>query len=191
MNIGIFSGSFNPVHIGHLALAGYITEFSAIDEVWFMVSPQNPLKKNTELLDENCRLEMARIAVSGFTKLKTSDFEFSLSRPSYTVHTFEQLRKKFPEHTFSLIIGADNWELFENWYKYDEIIRNHSIYIYPRLNHKVKIKDKYKNRAFLLNSPVIEISSTFIRNNIKNGKDMRAFLPEGVYDYIIRNNVYK
>lgn len=191
MNIGIFSGSFNPIHSGHLMLASYIVEYTEIDEMWFLVSPQNPLKQDIELLDEHIRLEMVRIALNKYTKLKASDFEFSLSRPSYTFHTLEALKKEYPAHEFTLIIGADNWSNFENWWEHDKIVEDFKLKVYPRLGSRISIPKKLKEAVEALESPVIEISSTFIREGIKDSKDMRAFLPDGVYQYITEKGLYK
>lgn len=191
MNIGIFSGSFNPIHIGHLILANYIVEFTDIDEVWFLVSPRNPLKQQSELLDEGRRLEMVELALEEYPKMKASDFEFSLPRPSYTVHTLDRLKEAYPQHAFNLIIGSDNWFVFENWKNYEQIIENYAIKIYPRLGHRISIQPRQRKSVEALDAPVIEISSTFIRESIAEGKDIKAFLPEGIYEYINNNDLYK
>ena len=130
--IGIFGGSFNPVHLGHTALAAYICEQGLVDEVWMMVSPQNPLKQNLELLDEQHRLAMLRLAVAPYPTLQACDFEFHLPRPSYTYHTLQALREAYPEHTFSLIIGEDNWQNFHRWYRGEDILSETPIIVYPR-----------------------------------------------------------
>lgn len=191
MNIGIFSGSFNPIHIGHLILANYIVEFTDIDEVWFLVSPRNPLKQQSELLDEGRRLEMVELALEEYPKMKASDFEFSLPRPSYTVHTLDRLKEAYPQHAFNLIIGSDNWFVFENWKNYEQIIENYAIKIYPRLGHRISIQPRQRKSVEALDAPVVEISSTFIRGSIAEGKDIKAFLPEGIYEYINNNDLYK
>lgn len=191
MNIGIFSGSFNPIHIGHLILANYIAEFTEIEEVWFVVSPQNPLKSGDSLSDEYIRLKMVEIALEKYTKLKVSDFEFSMPKPSYTIDTLNALQARYPEHTFTLIIGADNWSYFENWKEHDKILENYRLKVYPRLGYRISIPKKLMIRVEALDSPIIEISSTFIRENIKGGKDIRPFLPDNVYDYIAGNKLYK
>lgn len=191
MNIGIFSGSFNPVHIGHLILANYIVEYSDIDEVWFVVSPHNPLKEIDKLSDENIRLEMVNRALAGYPKLKACDFEFSLPRPSYTITTLEALQKKYPEHDFTLIIGADNWSTFENWMEHDVILEKFPIMVYPRLGYRISIPNKLKTKVEAVDTPIIEISSTFIREALKAGKNIKSFLPEGVYEYIVENSLYK
>lgn len=191
MNIGIFSGSFNPIHIGHLILANYIVEFTEIEEVWFLVSPQNPLKSEDELSDEHIRLEMAELALAKYAKLKASDFEFSMPIPSYTVNTLDALRNEYPGHNFTLIIGADNWNVFESWREYDKILENYKIRVYPRLGHRITIPTKLRDKVEALDSPIIEISSTFIRDSIAEGKDVRAFLPDDIYDYIMNKGLYK
>lgn len=190
MNIGIFSGSFNPIHIGHLMLANYIVEYTDIKQVWFLVSPHNPLKQEGELSDEYIRLEMAKLALENYRKLRVSDFEFHLPKPSYTINTLDALKEKYPEHDFTLIIGADNWVVFESWREYEKILANYRIKIYPRLGSHTEIPDKWKHSVEVVNSPIVDISSTFVRDSIEAGKNMRAFLPERVYDYIFDEGLY-
>lgn len=191
MKIGIFSGSFNPIHVGHLILANYITEFTEVNEVWFLVTPQNPLKENSELIDEDLRLEMTRLALTSYPRFECSDFEFTLPRPSYTVNTLDALTEKYPQHEFFLIIGADNWDTFHQWKDYKEILDRYHIYVYPRLDAKLTIAKGLRNSVEALESPIVEISSTFIRDCISEGKSMRAFLPESVYNYIVDKNLYQ
>jgi len=191
MNIGIFSGSFDPVHIGHLILANYIAEFTDIDEVWFVVSPRNPFKSDSELSDESIRFKMVESALEKYTKLKASDFEFSMPKPSYTVDTLNGIQEKYPEHNFTLIIGADNWNTFENWKEHDTILEKYKIKVYPRLGFRIAIPNKLKAKVEALESPIIEVSSTFIRESIKESKDIRAFLPDTVYEYILKSGLYK
>lgn len=190
MNIGIFSGSFNPIHIGHLMLANYIVEYTDIKQVWFLVSPHNPLKQEGVLSDEYIRLEMAKLALENYRKLRVSDFEFHLPKPSYTINTLDALKEKYPEHDFTLIIGADNWVVFESWREYEKILANYRIKIYPRLGSHTEIPDKWKHSVEVVNSPIVDISSTFVRDSIEAGKNMRAFLPERVYDYIFDEGLY-
>ncbi len=191
MNIGIFSGSFNPIHMGHVILANYIVEFTEIDEIWFLVSPQNPLKSAKELSNQQSRLEMTKLALQKYAKFKVSDFEFHMPKPSYTIDTLRALREKYPEDTFSLIIGADNWNVFESWREYDKIWEEFNLKVYPRLGSRITIPNKLKHKVEALDSPILEISSTFIRESISEGKNISAFLPEGVYEYIIEKGLYR
>ncbi|WP_165044314.1 nicotinate (nicotinamide) nucleotide adenylyltransferase [Dysgonomonas sp. ZJ709] len=191
MNIGVFSGSFNPIHIGHVILANYIVEFTEIDEVWFLVSPQNPLKDNVGLLDEKERFRMAQLALEGYSRLKASDFELFLPKPSYTINTLEALQLAYPANNFMLIIGADNWSNFEEWKDYDKMVQEYPIKVYPRVGYRITIPTKLRQKVEALESPVIEISSTFIRESIAVGKNIKAFLPDSVYEYIEKNKLYR
>lgn len=180
---GIFSGSFNPIHIGHLALANYLCEFEDLDEVWFMVSPQNPLKKQTDLLPDEFRLELVKLAIDGYSKFQVSDFEFKLPRPSFTVHTLDSLKETYPNREFYLIIGSDNWQLFSRWKEAERIVSENKLLIYPRPGFNVNAEELPDN-VRTVDSPMLEISSTFIRQALVAGKDVRYFLHPKVYQRI-------
>lgn len=189
--IGIFSGSFNPIHIGHVILSNYITEFTYIDEIWFVVTPHNPLKNIKGLADENTRLQMCEIAVENMQNLKVSDIEFSMPKPSYTIDTLDRLKKDYPELEFTLIVGADNWSSFNLWKNYERIIGENKILVYPRLGEQIIIDKQYSNSVKNCRAPIIEVSSTFIRESLRNGKNIFSFLPKGVYEYIATHKLYQ
>lgn len=189
--IGIFSGSFNPIHNGHLIMANYMCEFTTLDEVWLIVTPHNPLKSRHEMLDEQVRLKMVELAVDKYDNIKASDIELHMNRPSFTINTLEKLSYEYPDYIFSLIIGADNWTYFDNWKEYNKIIDNYKILIYPRQRAEVVVPESLIETIKQINAPIVEISSTFIRHSIKDGKNVRAFLPPEVYDFIELNNLYK
>lgn len=187
--VAIFSGSFNPIHIGHLALANYVCEANLVDELWFMVTPQNPLKENKELINESHRLEMVKEAIDGYGKFKACDLEFSLPRPSYTINTLQELKKRYPDTDFSLLIGADNWVYFDMWKNGNEILNEFSLLVYPRMGYNINAS-KLPLNVKLVDSPILEISATEIRNKIAEGKDYRYFLHHKVFDYIVSNRLY-
>ena len=187
---GIFGGTFNPIHIGHLALANYLCEFGGIDELWFMVTPQNPFKRNETLLDDQIRLEMVEAAVKDYPHFSASDFEFRLPKPSYTITTLDSLSEDYPEREFHLTIGADNWTAFDRWKSPEEIIRKHHVLIYPRKGYELH-PENFPPHVRMVNAPLIEVSSTFIRNAIREGKDVRYFLHPDVYQIIRKRNLYK
>ena len=165
--VGIFGGSYNPIHIGHLALANYLCEYGDLDEVWFMVSPQNPFKANSsDLWDDQFRLELARLAVEEYPKFHASDFEFHLPRPNYTANTLRALKKAYPEHNFTLIIGEDNLEIFQKWRDYQYILEHYRIFVYPRRHCVINRLPVAKDLQILQNAPYFDISSTEIRKNL-------------------------
>ncbi|TWJ16829.1 nicotinate-nucleotide adenylyltransferase [Bacteroides zoogleoformans] len=180
LKVGIFSGSFNPVHIGHLALANYLCEYEGLDEVWFMVTPRNPLKEEKNLMDDKFRLELVKLAIEGYSKFRASDFEFHLPRPSYTIHTLDELKRTYPQCAFSLIIGTDNWSLFPRWYQSERLLTENRIIIYPRPGYPIDA-ESLPEGVCLASSPVFDISSTFIRRALAEGKDIRYFLHPAVY----------
>jgi nicotinate-nucleotide adenylyltransferase len=189
--IGVFSGSFNPIHMGHLMLANYITEFTHIDEIWFVVTPHNPLKVVSNLAEEETRLKMCQLAVEDFPKLKVSEIEFSMPKPSFTVDTLDKLKNEYPELCFTLIIGADNWNEFHLWKEYKRIREENEILIYPRLGEELIIETPFSNNVKSVDAPILQISSTFIRTSIRKDKDIRAFLPNKVHEYIETHKLYR
>ena len=193
MKIGLFFGSFNPIHIGHLILANYIVEYSDIDELWFVVSPQNPFKSKKTLLNDYIRLEMEELATKNYPNMKVSNIEFSLPKPSYTIDTLTYLKDKYPQHSFAIIMGEDNLETLHKWKNADFLVDNHLIIVYPRVfNHQEK-KSKYQNHENIrfVQAPIIELSATEIRDMIKSKKNYRPMLPPEVYEYIEKNWFYQ
>ncbi len=190
MKIGLFFGSFNPIHIGHLVIANYIVEYSDLDEIWLIISPQNPLKKKKTLLNEYDRFEMVELALKDDLRIKPTDIEFSLPKPSYTIDTLTYLSERNPKHDFVLIVGTDNFQSFHKWKNYEQILKQYKLYVYPRPGYELGEYEDHKNLS-LINAPLMEISSSFIRESIKNNKDIRYFLPVEVYNYIEKMSLYK
>lgn len=191
MKIGLYFGTFNPVHTGHLAIANHMAEFSNLEQVWLVVTPHNPHKKKSTLLDDHHRLQMVFLATEDYPKLKPSDIEFKLPQPNYTVNTLAHLQEKFPQHEFSLIMGEDNLNSFHKWKNYEVILQNHDIYVYPRVGNGMAEPDLANSpKIHKIDAPIMEISSTFIRESIKNGKDIRPLLPARVWDYCHHNLFY-
>jgi nicotinate-nucleotide adenylyltransferase len=180
MNTGIFSGSFNPVHIGHLALANWLCEYEDLDEIWFLVTPQNPLKEREELMNYFIRFEMVQSAIAGYPKFKASDFESTLPVPSYTFRTLRALQAEYPENRFYLIMGADSWSGFSQWKESQSLISEFPIRIYPRPGYEQTVIPSSCPNVRTVNAPLLEISSTFIREAIREGRDIRFFLPEAI-----------
>lgn len=195
MKIGLYFGTFNPIHVGHLIIANHMAEHADLDQVWMVVTPHNPLKKKSTLLADHHRLEMVFLATEDFPKIKPSDIEFKLSQPNYTVNTLVHLEEKFPEHTFSLIMGEDNLRSLHKWKNYEAILAHHDIYVYPRIANTADAGENsiFKNhpKIHLIDAPVVEISSTSIRENIKKSKNVLPLLPSKVWEYIDHNNFYK
>ncbi len=190
--IGLFFGTFNPIHIGHLIIANHMAEFSDLDEVWLVVTPHNPHKKKSTLLNNHHRLDMVFMACEEFEHLQPSDVEFRLEQPNYTVKTLAHLQEKFPTNEFCLIMGEDNLKSFHKWKNYEVILENHSLYVYPRKSGG-RVENQFKDHPKItrVDAPVIEISATFIRDSIKEGKFIKPMLPPKVWDYVLHNNFYK
>ena len=192
MKIGLYFGTFNPIHIGHLIIANHMAEHADLDQVWMVVTPHNPLKKKATLLDDYHRLQMVYLATEDFAKIKPSDIEFKLSQPNYTVNTLAHLQEKYPDHEFSLIMGEDNLKSLHKWKNYEVILEHHDIYVYPRISaENENLTFKNHPKIHLIDAPVVEISSTDIRHNIKKSKNVQPLLPHKVWDYIDHNNFYK
>ncbi|TSA50401.1 MAG: nicotinate-nucleotide adenylyltransferase [Sphingobacteriales bacterium] len=190
MKVGLFFGSFNPVHIGHLVIANFMAENTDLQKVWFVVSPHNPLKEKKSLLKDAYRLHLVRLATEDNTKFKVSDIEFKLPQPSYTIHTLTYLKEKFPQHEFVLIMGSDNLESLEKWKNYEIILRDYEIYVYSRAE---KLKTPLENHAHvkIFEVPVMDISSSEIRKLISEKKSARYLLPEIVYEEIKTRKFYR
>lgn len=190
MKIGLFFGSFNPIHVGHMVLANYMLEFTDLEKVWFVISPHNPLKKKSSLLHERHRLQMVQIAIEDDNRFKASDVEFKLPQPSYTVNTLVYLKEKYPEHDFALIMGGDNLGSFHKWKNYEEILKHHELYVYPR-QESAETELEKNEKVKSVPAPRMEISSTMIRQAIKDKKDIRYFLPAAVWEYIKEMHFYE
>lgn len=190
MHIGLFFGSFNPIHVGHMVLANYMASFTDLEQVWFVVSPHNPLKEKSSLLNQNQRLHMVNLAIGDNDKLKSSNIEFGLSQPSYTVNTLAHLKEKYPTHQFSLIMGEDNLESFKRWKNYEDILKNHKLYVYPRPNCNSGELKTHSN-VIMTEAPLMDISSTMIRMAIKDKKDVSFFVPQAVWQYLDEMHFYK
>jgi nicotinate-nucleotide adenylyltransferase len=187
---GLVFGSFNPIHTGHLILANYMAQFTDLDEVWLVVSPQNPLKPKSSLLADYHRLALARIAVEGHPHLKISDIEFKMPKPSYTIDTLTWLSEKYPSNSFVLIGGADNFKHFHKWKNYEQILRQYQLYVYPRPGYTLG-EFEHHPHIKLFEAPLMEISSSFIRQGIKAKKDMSYWMPDPVYQYILEMHFYE
>ncbi|RZM25674.1 MAG: nicotinate-nucleotide adenylyltransferase [Pedobacter sp.] len=190
MKTGLFFGSFNPIHTGHLIIAGYMAGFTGLKEVWLVVSPHNPLKTRTGLGNMYDRLEMARLATESASKIKVSDIEFGLPQPSYTIDTLAYLQEKYPGKEFALIMGADNLASFKKWKNYEVLLKNYQIYVYPRPG--VDLSEWLHHPSIVItDTPQMDISSTFVRKGIKEGKNVQFFVPDKVLAFIEGKNMYR
>jgi nicotinate-nucleotide adenylyltransferase len=191
MQIGLYFGSFNPIHHGHLLIANYILEHSGLDQIWFVVSPQNPLKPAGSLLNEYHRLYLVQLAVEGENRLKAADIEFKLPRPSYTVYTLTYLQEKYPSYRFSVIMGSDSFQNLPKWKNYTYLLQHYPIYIYKRPGYETIPAYPGAKEAIGLDAPLLPISSTDIRKKIKAGKSIRYTVPDAVREEIEQNGYYK
>ena len=195
--IGLFFGSFNPIHIGHLILANYILEHSDMQELWFVVSPQNPFKEKKSLLNDHNRLDMVQLAIKNYQKMRASNVEFSLPTPSYTIDTLTYLQEKHPDYSFSLIMGEDNLGSLHKWKNYDLLLQNYQVIVYPRIfgedisSSPNVTQLKNHHNIHKIDAPIIELSATEIRDMIKSGKNVRQMLPPEVFEYLDGSSFYK
>ena len=189
MNIGLYFGSFNPIHIGHLIIANHVLNETSINKIWFIVSPQNPFKESKTLLNEFDRLHLVRLATQDDNRIKCSDIEFNLPKPSYTSNTLAFLSEKYPEHQFSLIMGSDSYQNLHKWKNYETIINNYPVYVYKREGYE--IKKTFDKEVVILSAPIIQISASQIREHIRSAKSIRYLVPEVVREEIESRKFYK
>jgi len=190
MRIGLYFGSYNPIHNGHLAIARYALEFGNLDQLWFVVSPHNPLKEKDDLLDDEARLEMVNLAIKDTKGIFASDVEFSMPKPSYTVDTMGYLNKQYPEHQFVLLMGGDNLSCFHLWKDHQKLLENYDIIVYPRPGFD-KTQVSGLDRVTIIDAPLMEISSTEIREKIKKNEDVSSLIPESVKHFIQKHKLYR
>ncbi|MDN3641359.1 nicotinate (nicotinamide) nucleotide adenylyltransferase [Lutimonas halocynthiae] len=192
MKIGLFFGSFNPIHVGHLIIANHIAEYSDLDEVWLVVTPHSPFKKKKSLLEDHHRFQLVLRATEDYPKIKPSNIEFGLEQPNYTINTLVHLVEKYPDHEFNLIMGLDNLISFKKWKNYETILEHHELYVYPRVS---QISDKPElfthEKVHFIEAPIVEISSTFIRKAIKERKEIQPLIPHKAWTYLDEMNFYK
>ena len=190
MKIGLFFGSFNPIHIGHLAIANFMAEYSDLEEIWFVVSPHNPLKNKSSLLVDYHRLELVKLSIEGYPQFKASNIEFGLPQPSYTIDTLSYLREKHSNHQFALIVGSDNLKSFTRWKNHELLLQHHELYVYPRPGFKDE-DVTLPGTIHIVPAPLMEVSSSFIRQAIKEKKEIPFFLPTPAYQYIKEMHFYE
>jgi nicotinate-nucleotide adenylyltransferase len=204
MNIGLYFGTFNPIHIGHLIISNYMADYTDLDQVWLVVTPQNPLKKKNSLLEDYHRLAIVKVAIDDNLKLRASDIEFNMPRPSYTSDTLAYIKDKYPDNNFHLIMGEDNLRTFHKWKNFDYILESHKIYVYPRVltvQEEREVEEigylpanelqQHKNVIVCDDAPVMKVSASFIRQAIKDGNDVRYLLTDPVHKYIEEMNFYR
>lgn len=191
LKIGLYFGSFNPIHIGHLAIGNFMVEYTDIDQLWFVVSPQNPHKQKKNLLDDYQRLEMVHRAIEEDDRFRASNIEFNLSKPSYTIDTLAFLNDRYPNYNFKVLMGSDNLETFHKWKNYEAIVEHFGVIVYPRPGFNPSNVKVHKNITVVEGAPIMEISSSFIRKAIKEGKDMRHFVPQKSWEYLEEMSFYR
>ena len=192
MKIGLYFGTFNPIHVGHLIIANHMVENSDLDEIWMVVTPHNPFKKKSSLLDNHHRLELVYKATEEYTKIKASNIEFKLPQPNYTAHTLAHISDLYKDKDFSLIMGEDNLKSFHKWKNFETILEHHKIYVYPRISEGI-IATQFDEHPQIhkIAAPIVQVSSTMIRNGIKDGKNIKPMLTKEVWSYIDEMNFYR
>jgi len=190
-NVCVYSGSFNPIHNGHIALAEYLVDRQIVDEVWVIITPQNPLKPSNTLINDNLRLQMARLALEGRKGIVVSDVEIHLPKPSYTIDTLRFLQSQYPLYSFCLLIGQDNVTIFDKWKSYRQILQDFRVLVYPRSGATTTEQLKYPEMQLLTDAPTVDISSTDIRNRVKSGLPITGLLPDAVAEFITEHRLYK
>jgi len=191
MKVGLFFGTYNPVHVGHMVIANYMLEFTDLDQLWMVVTPQNPFKQKESMLKDYDRLHLVKLAIGDNLKMKASDIEFGLDQPNYTSDTLAYLEEKFPNNHFVLIMGADNLQHFPKWKNHEHILEAHELYVYPRLDSDGGGGLSFHDKVKMVDAPIMKISSSFIRKAIAEGKDISHYMPESVAAYIKEMNLYK
>ncbi len=192
MEIGLYFGTFNPIHIGHLAIGNHMVEYSDLDKIWMVITPHNPFKEKKTLLSNHHRYQMVQRALEEYPKIAPSTVEFDLSQPNYTINTLVHLQEKYPEHEFALIMGEDNLKNLHKWKNYEVILEHYNIYVYPRISEGT-IQHQFKDHPKIhhVAAPIMEISSTAIRKGIATGKNVRPLLPDSVFIYMDEMNFYR
>ena len=190
MRVGLFFGSFNPIHLGHLAVAEYMAEHTDLDEVWIIVSPHNPLKPVSSLLPDEDRLAMVKLAINNQPKLKVSDVEFNLPKPSYTIYTILHLKEKYPEHNFVLIIGEDNLAAFDRWKDHEQILKECMVYVYPRSHSEQSTFHFHPKIKLIKDAPLMDVSATEIRMGTRNRDDIKELIPAAVWQYVVEKQLF-
>ncbi|MAY84155.1 MAG: nicotinic acid mononucleotide adenylyltransferase [Flavobacteriales bacterium] len=191
MKVGLFFGTYNPVHVGHMVIANYMLEFTDLDQLWMVVTPQNPFKQKESMLKDYDRLHLVKLAIGDNLKMKASDIEFGLPQPNYTSNTLAYLEEKFPDNQFVLIMGADNLQHFPKWKNHEHILNAHELYVYPRLDSDGGGDLSFHKKVKMVDAPIMKISSSFIRKAISQGKDVSHYMPDAVAAYIKEMNLYR
>jgi nicotinate-nucleotide adenylyltransferase len=191
MKIGLFFGTYNPIHVGHMVIANYMVEFTDLDKLWIVVTPHNPFKEKKSMLADYHRLQLVKIAIGDDNRFKASDIEFNLPQPNYTVHTLAYLKEQYPDNDFVLVMGADNLSHFKKWKNYEEILDKYQVYVYPRVEGQVQLELVNHPKVSFYQAPVMQVSSSFIRKSIADKKDVRYYLPKDVSEYINEMHFYE